>query len=102
MSWPRWLSHGNWTAPGLSGGRWVDDPSQVDWSVDGIDELDRAAKQHDFRYQYMQNLTRWQADAILVKDAWRANVQGTRANVARVCVIIGMTVAGVVRMFMGR
>ena len=98
--WPRWLSHGNWTAPGLSGGRWVDDPSQVDWSVDGIDELDRAAKIHDWRYQH--GLPRWVADYWLVQDAVKANVQGTRANVARVCVIIGMSAACAVRWILGR
>ncbi len=96
MSWPKWLSYGMWTAPGLSGGIWTDDPGEVDYTLRGIDELDEAARLHDI--DYLDGvIPRWVADFKLVRRAWNANVKGTKANVWRVLVIVGMSAAGAVR-----
>jgi hypothetical protein len=45
--WPQCLTYGNWGGPGWSGGAWVDNPDKVDWSVDPVDDMDAAFKEHD-------------------------------------------------------
>lgn len=55
-NYPKWWQwfiprHGNWGAPGWSGGAWVKDPARTDWSVPPIDALDDLCREHDRDYQ---------------------------------------------------
>lgn len=53
MSWINRLvpRYGNWGGPSLSGGKYTDDPAEVDWSIPGIDSMDELFKAHDRAYQ---------------------------------------------------
>ena len=43
--------YGNWCGRGWSGGKYTDDPKEVDWSVPAIDSIDQCCKEHDACFQ---------------------------------------------------
>lgn len=83
MYWPKCLSYGRWGAPGLSGGRWTDNPADIPWGhlppdMLPIDEMDAAFMDHDYAYQH--GTKRWVADLELARRLWWVNPSGWRAN----------------------
>ena len=48
--------YGNWCGRGWSGGKYTDDPKEVDWSVPAIDSIDRCCKFHDWCVQRSKKL----------------------------------------------
>jgi hypothetical protein len=63
-------THGNWCGPGWSGGEWVDDPAQVDWSIPVTDAMDALAYDHDARTQAALSIIdpMYRRDAIIAAD----------------------------------
>jgi len=92
MYWPKFLTYGNWCAPGWSGGKWVDNPEEVDWSVPPIDEMDVAGYFHDWTYQHGGII--WEADLRFVLALRKVNPKGRYANSFRWVAIVGFTVKG--------
>lgn len=88
MRWPNFLTYGNWGGPGWSGGKFVSDPDQVDWTVPGIDALDNAFKRHDAAWQ-TEAMSRKEADKYIIGLLYETNVKGLWPNVYRIGAIIG-------------
>jgi len=53
--------YGNWCGAGWSGGKYTDNPEEVDWSVPAIDSIDQCCKEHDWCVQHLASnwLERW-------------------------------------------
>ena len=47
--------YGNWCGRDCSGGRYTDDPEEVDWSVPAVDSIDQCCKEHDWCVQHSNN-----------------------------------------------
>jgi hypothetical protein len=50
--WPKCLTYGNWGGPSWSGGIFTNNPKEVNWDVQPIDEMDAFFKEHDFNIQH--------------------------------------------------
>jgi len=62
--------HGNWCGPNWTGGKpYAASDPRVDWSVKGIDKLDRACKKHDRDCSHPDGCSS-KADRALIKTAY--------------------------------
>jgi hypothetical protein len=96
LRWPKFLTYGNWGGPGWSGGQWRIAGEEVRWDCPAIDEMDRAFKDHDERWQ--KNLTtKIEADEILVEELSKINVRGFHANVYQFGAILGFFIFILIR-----
>ncbi len=87
MYWPTFLTYGNWGGPGWSGGRFVNDPKLVDWTVSAIDKMDEAFKEHDAAWQ-TEAMSKKAADKRLLQQLYDTNVLGTWPNMYRIGAIM--------------
>jgi hypothetical protein len=93
MKWYQYLipTYGNWGGPGWSGGKFTDDPTEVDWDVAPIDYMDYFFKKHDSRYQ-QAGFSRRLADLNLLYSLRTCPVKGWWANAYLVACILIFTV----------
>lgn len=89
--------YGNWGGPGYSAGCWNNDPSLTDWSVDGVDDMDRLFKAHDFIYQTGGDMDA--ADRELVARLKVLHVRGLKARLYRIGAIVIFSVWPCIRFF---
>lgn len=92
MHWPKFLTYGNWGGPGWSGGKFTDDPDNVDWDVEAIDEMDELFKRHDYAYQH--SINRSYADMDLAIELEDVKVKGMWKNVYRIGAYMVFTIKG--------
>ena len=95
MKWYQYLipTYGNWGGPGWSGGKFTDNPSEVDFSIPGVDGMDDAFRIHDQLYQ-KRFCAQGVADEYLANYLCDINVKGIWPNCYRYACIGIFTVKG--------
>lgn len=91
---PNFALHGNYVGPGHTGGKKLGD---VNWKTKPIDDLDKAARVHDWHYT-KHSKNRGAADAVLARAAFKAikTVPGLSAKAKAAFVAAGMGAMSVI------
>lgn len=71
-------THGNYCGPNYSAGRFTKEGEEVDWNVEGVDQLDKACKTHDQYYNKKEFL---EGDKVFIKEL--ESIPGVKAFVHR-------------------